>query len=127
MPTRVLEDVGGSFAAFKRAAPKVFREAMIEAVKKTTFAVNQRLHATAPVGPDAPHIKDDMTMVMRGLTGRAGIFDNDEQAHVALFNEYSPNHQPFMRAAADDEADEFLKRATRAMQQATMSLTSGLL
>jgi hypothetical protein len=126
MATRVLEDVGGSFAAFKRNAPKVFRAALLEAVHKTTFAVEQRLHATAPVGPDAPHIRDEMTSQMRGLTGRAGIFDNDEQAHVALFNEYSPNHQPFMRASADAEADEFLKRVTRALQLATMSLTSGL-
>lgn len=123
-----LVDVNGSWARFLKAAPKDVRSALSDAVAKTTFAVAQRMKAMAAVGPEAPHMRDAIEAQLpkrNGLSGKAGIFDNDTEAHVALYNEYRPNAQPFMRPAARDEDSDFKVRATKALQQAERSLSGG--
>jgi hypothetical protein len=124
--TVTVEDVGGSFAAFKKNAPKEFKSAMSDPVSKTTFAVWQRMRAVAPVGPEAPHMRDALQAKLPkrdALSGFVGIFDNDEEAHVALFNEYRPNEQPFMRMSLYEEDALFKARATKALQQAERDLS----
>lgn len=124
----VLEDVNGSFARFIREAPKEARMLCAAAVKDTTFAVLQRMQATVPVGPDAPHIKDDLGMKASGLSGRAGILASSgegDSAHIALYNEYDPNQQPFMRPAAKAEQPLHLRRMREAIGQLERRLGSG--
>lgn len=123
-----LEDVNGSFARFIREAPKEARLACKDAVQKTTFAVLQRMQATVPVGPDAPHIKDDLAMAVRGLSGKVGILTSSgegDSAHIALYNEYVPNKQPFMRPAAKAEQDVFVRRMSEAIGKIERRLGSG--
>jgi hypothetical protein len=50
-----------------------------------------------------------------------GIFD-PEQASVALFNEYSPNHQPFMRPALQASSGDLINAVTEAMADAENEL-----
>jgi hypothetical protein len=123
-----IEDVGGSFARFIATAPKEVRARLSEAIATTTFIVSQRMKALAPVGPEAPHMRDAIEAQLpkrNGLSGRAGIFDNEEEASVALFNEYRPNEQWFMRPALLDSEDGFRARATRALQQVERNLSGG--
>jgi len=129
-----IEDVGGSFARFVKNAPKDVRSALNDAVKKTCFAMEGRMSVLAPKGPDSPHIKDAVTHKVRGLTGQVGFIDATQQAgadndatlaDVALFNEYSPNKQPFMRPAAEAESSDFVRRATHALTQAERNLSGG--
>jgi hypothetical protein len=129
-----LVDVSGSFARFLRDAPKEMRIEVIDAVKKTCFSMSRRMEATAEVGPDAPHIRDHVTYEMRGLTGKVGFINatqsagpnNDAtMADVALFNEFNPNKQPFMRPAAEAESSDFAKRMKAAITQAERDLTGG--
>jgi hypothetical protein len=130
----VLEDVGGSFARFLRDAPKEMRQQLQAAVKTTSFAMQQRMKAMAPVGPDAPHIRDAVTHSVRGLVGKVGFIDATAPAgpgnsasigDVALYNEYSPNNQPFMRPSAEAESSDFVRRMKAAVTQAERSLSGG--
>lgn len=130
----VLEDTNGSFARFLRDAPKAMRNEIQAAVKTTCFAMQQRMRAQAPVGPDAPHIRDHVTYAVRGLSGRVGFIDATEAAgphntatlaDVALYNEYTPNQQPFMRPAAEAEASDFTRRMKAAITNAERSLSGG--
>jgi hypothetical protein len=126
--TTRIEDVGGSFARFIREAPKEAKALCKAAVESTSFAVLQRMKATAPVGPDAPHIKDELAMKVRGLMGRVGILQSegeDGPAHIALYNEYMPNEQPFMRPAAKAEQDTHTRRVKEAIGQLERRLGSG--
>jgi hypothetical protein len=125
MPTMVIEDVGGSFARFIKQAPKVVRHAVIDAVELTAFSLTKRMEQDAPVGPDAPHIKDFVTWKRRGLTAQAGYINAVQAAgpnntatiaDVAAMNEYAPNKQPFMRPAAEREAPIFIKRMGNALK-----------
>lgn len=127
-----IEDVNGSFAAFIRNAPKEVKANLQHAVRITAFAVGQRMKANAPVGPDAPHIKDDIEVQNgRGLSSKVGYFggngDDSDQLHIALYNEFKPNAQPFMRPAADDEASEFRQLAEVALKNAERSLSTSRL
>jgi hypothetical protein len=119
-----IEDVGGSFARFLKQAPKVARAEIAKAVAKTTEHLADEMFDNAPPRSDAPpHIKDDIDYESRGLSGKAGIIRGDEpsgsegatQGEVALFNEYAPNKQPFMRPAAEKEAPLFAKRVAEAL------------
>jgi hypothetical protein len=129
-----IEDVGGSFARLLKQAPKVMRQCVYDALDRTAFALSRRMEASAPVGPDAPHIKDHVTWKRRGLTAQAGFIDATQQAgpnndatiaEVAMFNEYLPNKQPFMRPAAESEASDFVKRMKAAIGQAERDLSGG--
>jgi hypothetical protein len=123
-----LEDVNGSFARMIANAPKETRALLAAAVQSTTFALGQRMKATAPVGPDAPHMKDEIAISVRGLNGRAGILKasgEGDAAHIALYNEYVPNQQPFMKPAARAEERDFVRRAQEAIGQLERRLGSG--
>jgi hypothetical protein len=121
------------FDRFIRRAPAEFRTALSSCVRKAAEDVADRMEAFAPVGPDAPHIRDDIKV--RGakgkqLTARIGYFDRTPsggggdatQPDVAMFNEYGKNNQAFMRPAANAEADNFAKRAIDAIRAAERSL-----
>jgi hypothetical protein len=129
-----LEDVGGAFRRFQQEAPKVFRQVIYDALDRSAFAVAQRMRAEAPVGPDAPHIRDFVSWKRRGYVAQIGFIEVTELAApgsdstipgVALFNEYSPNRQPFMRPAAEAELSDFQKRMRAAMEQAERDLSGG--
>lgn len=120
-------DVNGSFARMCRTAPDIAREALrIKAIKETAFAVKGRVDSAAPVGPDAPHIRGDATVrTYKKLYALVGYWPPAQanrgealptQAMVALFNEYSPNHQPFMRSSTKAESGGYLRRATDALR-----------
>lgn len=119
-----LVDVDGSLARLVRRLPGEAREAMRQVIKVTAFAVKQRMAASAPVGPDAPHIREAIEIQQRGLMARVGYLSNQPafagrqlptQAAVALFNEYSPNKQPFMRPSAKAESSDYTRRAVDAL------------
>lgn len=127
-----LEDVGGSFAKFIKTAPDAVKLELQHAVRMSAFAVGQRMKAGAPVGPEAPHIRDDIQVrAGRGLTAQVGYFggagaDND-QPHIALYNEFRPNRQPFMRPAASNESSDFTRRVTDALKRSERVLSASRL
>lgn len=130
----VIEDVGGSFARFMREAPKEMRKLLAGEVKATAFSLERRIAFKAPHGPDAPHIKERVTHKARGLSAQVGYIDATEPAapgnpasiaDVALYNEYRPNKQPFMRPAAEAEASDFVKRITVGIGKVERSLSGG--
>lgn len=129
-----LEDVNGSFKSFLEKAPREARAALHEVVEKTAFSLQQRMKALAPVGPDAPHIRDAITYVRRGQRAEIGLINatepaspgsNTTLAEVGMYNEYNPNRQPFVRPAAEAENPDFTKRVTVAIQQMERSLSGG--
>ena len=120
-----LVDVDGSFQRLLKETPKIAREVMKDAIKRTAFAVAQRVKSAAPVGPDAPHIRDAVEITQRGLMAQVGYLSNSpavngqaipSQAAVALYNEYHPNQQPFMRPSAKAESSDFLRRSAEAIR-----------
>ncbi len=128
----VLEDVGGAFARFQREAPKVFRQLIYDALERSAFALAQRMRAAAPVGPEAPYMRDFITTKRYGYVAQIGYIDVTELdnsgasiANVALFNEYRPNEQPFMRPSAELELKDFQKRMEKALGDAERSLSGG--
>lgn len=125
-----LEDVGDSFKRFIALAPKKAKQYLSTAVFSTGAGVQRQIEANAPMGPDdegltpGAHIKLDVEHRGRfkGLHAQVGFFEAD-QAAVALFNEYLPNKQPFMRPAAVSESGPFKTRAMRALQQCERDLS----
>jgi hypothetical protein len=123
-----IEDVGGSFARMVNNAPKEARKRLGNAVLVTADKLRSRIAATAPVGPEAPHLRDTVTFYHRGLNANVGYLkadfggdaaadDSDTTiAEVALYNEYEPNNQPFMKPAAEAEERAFAARAADALQ-----------
>jgi hypothetical protein len=126
-----IQDTNGSFGRFLKNAPKEIKAALADAVKKTSFALERRMMASAPVGPAGEgltpeqHIKPDITHRARDLSGWAGIKDDSDQATVMFFNEYQPNEQAFMLPAAKAEADNFRKLAEAALKQVERDLSGG--
>jgi len=126
-----IEDVKGSFRRLIDDAPKRVRHYMSTAVFQTSMAVLREMEARAPLGPEGQgltpdeHIKFDLEHKGRvtALSQRVGIFDNVGQASVALFNEYSPDRQPFMKPAAEAEAGPFKDRAIAALQKVERELS----
>jgi hypothetical protein len=132
-----VEDVGGSFKRFLAAAPREARAYIHDAVEKTAFSLQQRMKALAPVGPDAPNIRESISYKRRGQRAEIGLLDGQggempaapgstaTQAEVGLYNEYRPNAQPFMRPAAEAENADFTRRISDAMKQVERSLSGG--
>jgi hypothetical protein len=128
-------DVDGRFRRLVKQAAPMTRKFLAAAVKETAAALARRIARGAPVGPDAPHIHDAVTFTARGLTGKAGFIERaNEQAapgnpatqgDVALFNEYTPNRQPFMLPAAEVEAPDYARRARTALEQVERALSGG--
>ena len=112
-----IEDVNGSFARLIKQAPKEARSFLSQAVATTTVAVSQRMRARVPVDEGELKAAIDVRLPKgTRLAGEAGVFDG-EQAGVALYNEYQPNVQPFMRPSAQDEAEDFKQRAIKALKK----------
>jgi len=138
-----LVDANGSFRRFLQNAPKEMRKEIQHAVTMTSSALRNRMSVAAPVGPDAPHLKEAVSFVVRGLVGKVGYIEGQggddpsgsttatwkgmemTNAWVALFNEYRPNKQPFMKPSAEKEAPDFIKRMTQAITQAERNLSGG--
>lgn len=66
----------------------------------------------------APRLTGAMASKLTVDGGVVGILDDSEAASVALYNEFSPNHQPFMRPAARANESTLDQRATAALQSA---------
>ncbi len=121
-----IEDVGGSFAKMLRNAPKLLKAELKYAVDETAQGVENLMRMRAPQGPEAPHIRDDIetqnaSITKKYVTAKVGYFggtgDDSDQEHVALYNEYKPNAQPFMLPAAEDMAREFRDSAVDALKR----------
>jgi hypothetical protein len=129
-----LEDVGGSFKRMCEEAPKLARQMMGTAVFTTAMKTLSAMEAAAPEGPDdegltpGEHIRLDLETQWtsgRPLSARVGIFDNDGQAHVALYNEYEPNQQPFMRTSLFAQESAFHAAASAALVSIERKLALG--
>jgi hypothetical protein len=126
-----VEDVNGSFARLIREAPKKARYFLSTAVFQTAAAVEREMDARVAFGPDGEgrtpneHIKLDIEHRGRhgGLHAQVGVFDDLDQMFVAIYNEYAPNEQSFMKPSAEAEAGPFLDRAKRALAQCERALT----
>ena len=118
--TTELVDVDGSFAKFLTQAPKDVRMHLSHAVKVTTFSVYQRMRTTvrqiAYLTGEMYEALEQRPPKTTGLTGRAGLWDST-QAEIGLYNEYTPNKQPFMRPSVDEEQKFFVRRAISAVNQ----------
>jgi hypothetical protein len=133
----------GSFRRFIRRAPLEARRAMLEAITATASGVKNRVQSRAPVGPDAPHIKDDVDVRLGKASARtiwakvgylsekpAGGSDPDAtQPAVAFWQEYgrhgkTGNRRPtrFMFSSAEDETDNYRGRVIRALRDAERRL-----
>lgn len=132
--TAYVEDVGGSFLRFIKSAPKEASKEIGGAVKLAAFGLRQRMRASAPRSdPEfAPHIQDQIDVYSRGLSARVGLLDQGStgiEADIALFNEYAPNRQPFMKPAAEAESSDFqrgVERALKAMERKLGGFGGGL-
>jgi len=119
-----LVDVRGSFRRLLDEAPKKARQYLGTAIFMTASGVKRDMEAGAPVGPDGSgltpdtHVKTEIEWKgnPKALSQRVGVFEPGD-ATVALFNEYSPDHQPFMVPAAKNNSDRLLKEATIALQK----------
>lgn len=135
--TTAVEDVGGSFRRLVTQLPRDARSYIHDAVEKTAFSMAGRMRHLAPTGTDAPHIREAITYKRRGQRAEIGVLNSAggadpaapgstaSMADVALYNEYHPNQQPFMRPAAEAENDDFTKRVTTAVQQAVKAFEVG--
>jgi hypothetical protein len=119
------------------------RECVYSALDTTKFSLQRRMSHLAPVGPDSPHLRETVSTKRRGLVAQVGYIDGqggEEEARdlgdkwkgmtmtnawVALFNEYNPNKQPFMRPAAEAEARDFVMRMRAAIGKADRDLSGG--
>lgn len=72
----------------------------------------------------APKLTGAMSRALSTDGAVVGILDNDQEADVALFNEYSPNHQPFMRPALQAEASDFRRQLEDSLKLAESKLKS---
>lgn len=124
-------DVGGRFARLASNSSREFRRALAPAVAKGTERLaDEMFDLSPPRSDDPPHVKDAIDYESRGLSGKAGILNGGESAgsgdttmgEVALFNEYDPNEQPFMRPAAENVANDFARDVTQALERAVRSL-----
>lgn len=132
-----LIDVGGTFARMTREAPRELRRRMSQVVLRTANNLASRMARNAPRGPDSPHIADTVTFSHRGLTAKVGYLAEDfggEQAaegssatiaEVALYNEYRPNNQPFMRVSAEQESGDLVTRTEEAVAAMERALAGG--
>lgn len=130
-------DVDGSLAKFIRQAPTVVRNECMAPVRGTSRAILRRMETKVQVGPEAPHLRDDLSAEVKGLGGRIGILEDvadkpaapgsdATQGEVALYNEYRPDRQPFMGNSARAEADSFQDGVAKALQRAARNLSSGV-
>ena len=121
--TITIEDVNGSFARLLKQAPKEARSFLSQAVATTTTSVAMRMRARVPVDEGELKAAIDTKLPRgNGLSGHAGVFD-PTQAEIALYNEYHPNEQPFMKPSAQDESEDFKQRAIKALKKLEAAFT----
>ena len=127
-----IEDVDGDFKrlfAQKDLAKKV-KSFLTTAVLVTTSKLDDRIQAAVPEDTgDLRHALGIWTS-RSGLTGKAGIVENDEeQTHAALANEYGTKNmkqiRPFLVPSAEAETPHFVKRCEAALAQVERLLTKG--
>jgi hypothetical protein len=125
----------GTFKRFMQNAPKVFRAVVRQAIKDTAEGpVEMKMRAYARVGPDAPHIKDDIEVKVAQKSAQVGYLKaepaggsdpNATQPDVALYQNYGTKRakgNAFMSRAADDSANEYRDRMIKALREAERKL-----
>jgi hypothetical protein len=114
---------------------------MLQTIKATAGSVKTGVKSRAPVGPDAPHIKDDVDVRIGKESARtiwakvgylsekpAGGSDPDAtQPAVAFWQEYgrgrgSKRPRRFMLPTAEGETGSYLSRMTKALRDAERRL-----
>lgn len=131
-------DVDGSLRKFIRTFPQLTKDECTKAIRTTARRVLQRMEAKVAVGPDAPHLRDDLSYEVgnKSLFGRIGILEDAAQklaapgsdatqGEVAIMNEYKPDRQPFMGNSLRAEADAFAALVEKGLQAAVRSVSSG--
>jgi hypothetical protein len=130
----------GSFKRFIKNGGPIMRQFVMAAIADTSRATKGKVSTAAPVGPYAPHIKDDVTVRLgkpdaRTLWGKVGYLtkapaggtDPDAtQPEVALWQEYGTKHNrkknKFMWRSAESEVGDYRGRMIRALQAAERKL-----
>jgi hypothetical protein len=132
-------DDDGSFKRFIKNAPQEARRAMFRAITATAGGVKTHVSSRAPVGPFAPHIKDDVDVRLSKDSARtiwakvgylskkpAGGTDAEAtQPEVALWQEYGTRNQRgvhFMFGSAEDETRDYVSRMVKALRDAERRL-----
>jgi hypothetical protein len=133
-----LVDVRGSFRSFIKNSPRVLNKHVRQAIQKASSAAADRMKANARIGPDAPHIKDDIEIVItKGLSGKVGYLHpkpaggsdpNATQPEVALYQEYGTKQargNQFMSRAAEGSQREFQAFLRSAIKDFERAMTVG--
>jgi hypothetical protein len=116
-----LVDVDGSFKRFITNAPKKMQAAAASVVTHAGQEVLDRMRSLAPVLTG--DMRGALSMDADGKSSvRVGVLTNPEQAAVALYNEYTPNQQPFMRPALEAESTAYVSQMKRVLAQAAAKL-----
>lgn len=129
-------DVDGSLRRFIKKFPELVRAEAAKEVSTTARSVLKRIETRIAVGPDAPHLRDDLSYEAKGLLGRIGILEDAAgkqaapgseatQGEVMLYNEFRPNRQPVLGNSVRAEANEFGARIAKALQRAVSSVSGG--
>jgi hypothetical protein len=125
-----LVDVHGSLRRLVIMGPKVFRGFIKPQIQVSAHAVAARARTLAPVGEAMPkgrrHIRDGIEVAVHPvkLFADVGFFSNPDEAAVAIYNEYTPNRQPFLRPALEAEEREYHTRFVKALRAAAGELSS---
>lgn len=93
-----------------KTAPDLVKDLASDAVLKTAFATAQRARALVPVRTGA--LKAAITSAATATNGRVGL-SGGEAAFYWRFVEFGTRYmpaRPFMRPAADAEADDYVAR-----------------
>jgi hypothetical protein len=132
-------DDDGSFKRFIKNAPQEARRAMFRAITTTAGGVKTHVSSRAPVGPYAPHIKDDVDIRLSKDSARtiwakvgylsklpAGGTDPDAtQPSVAFWQEYGTKNQRgvhFMFRSSESEERDYVSRMVKALRDAERRL-----
>ena len=131
----------GSFRRFIKNGGPIMRQFVMAAIADTSKATKGKVSTAAPVGPYAPHIKDDVTVRLskddgRTLWGKIGYLTkapaggtdpNATQPEVALWQEYGTKRgtkkNKFMWRSAESEVGDYRGRMIRALQAAERKLS----
>ena len=84
-------EIVDTFTKFLERAPEAMRAAGVRGAQKAAPRLLGRMQSAAP------RLTGAMASRLTADGGVVGIFNDPEEASVALYNEYSPNHQPFLR------------------------------
>jgi hypothetical protein len=125
-----ITDVNGSFARFTSQGGKMLRERLSHAIGLTAVALQARAEQEAPYGPEGEgadpsgHIRLELETRQRSgaLFAEVGVYD-PLGAEVALFNEYTPDRQPFLRPAAQQVDRLFTQNSQEAIAQLERDLS----